>query len=234
MISGIYQIRCLVNGRVYIGSAVAIERRWRDHRSQLDRGIHHSRYLQRAWLKYGPDQFAFEVLEIVDNPADLVQIEQTYINNAKSYLQGWGFNMSPTAGSQFGVKRSPETRARISAATSRSRVGMKHSEETRAKMSAAGMGRKLSEEAKAKISAARTGKKLSEEHRAKIGATQKGRTLSPEVRTKMSTARRRRPPPSPETRAKISEAMKGHQISAETRAKISAIHKARAKAARLG
>lgn len=40
--SGIYQIRNLVNGKVYVGSAVNLQHRRREHRSDLRNGNHHS------------------------------------------------------------------------------------------------------------------------------------------------------------------------------------------------
>ena len=62
--SGIYQIRNLVNGKVYVGSAVNLQHRRREHRSDLRNGNHHSIKLQRAYNKYGESSFAFEILEI--------------------------------------------------------------------------------------------------------------------------------------------------------------------------
>ena len=49
--SAIYGIRHIASGRIYVGSAVRTNARWRQHRSQLQRGTHHSRYLQAAWSK---------------------------------------------------------------------------------------------------------------------------------------------------------------------------------------
>jgi len=55
-----------------VGSAVRTNARWRQHRSQLQRGTHHSRYLQAAWSKYGAEGFEFVVLEIVPTPDELL------------------------------------------------------------------------------------------------------------------------------------------------------------------
>jgi hypothetical protein len=82
--------------------------------------------------------------------------------------------------------QSPETRARIGAASK----GRKPSPETRAKISAAVSaalkGRKPSPETRAKLSAAKSNQ--SPETRAKIGAAGKGRIFSPEARAKISAA----------------------------------------------
>ena len=40
--SGIYKIVNLINGKVYIGSAVNFEKRWREHRRGLISKNHHS------------------------------------------------------------------------------------------------------------------------------------------------------------------------------------------------
>jgi len=81
-----------------------------------------------------------------------------------------------------GVKRSDETRAKISAAhagKSNHFYGKKHTAETKAKMSAAQAGnqnwkgKKHSAETKAKMSKVKIGRKLSAEHRAKLSAAKK-------------------------------------------------------------
>lgn len=59
--SGVYQILCLPTGKVYVGSAVDLYGRWRDHRRYLRQGIHHNKYLQAAWDKYGEESFEFWV-----------------------------------------------------------------------------------------------------------------------------------------------------------------------------
>ena len=60
MTGAIYAIVFLATGAMYIGSARCLKRRWRTHRRELRAGIHSNSKLQRAWLKYGADAFAFE------------------------------------------------------------------------------------------------------------------------------------------------------------------------------
>jgi group I intron endonuclease len=110
MTSGIYTIKNTLNGRVYVGSSVDIERRWLLHRYHLRAGIHHSRILQRSWNKHGEDAFAFEVLLVVPE-TDLIEHEQAFIDRLKP-----GFNIHPNARSPLGVKRSAETKAKIAQA----------------------------------------------------------------------------------------------------------------------
>src|SRR5438128_6005641 len=51
-VPAIYQIRHTESGKVYVGSAINPRQRWGMHLKDLRKGAHHSRYLQRAWIKY--------------------------------------------------------------------------------------------------------------------------------------------------------------------------------------
>jgi len=52
-VSGVYQIRCKSNGKIYIGSAVNLRQRWDGHRRALRKQRHHNVHLQAAWNRYG-------------------------------------------------------------------------------------------------------------------------------------------------------------------------------------
>lgn len=62
LVSGIYCIENLSNSKKYIGQSVNISDRWKKHISELNRGSHHNDYLQKAWNKYGKNEFKFYVL----------------------------------------------------------------------------------------------------------------------------------------------------------------------------
>lgn len=79
--SGIYQIRNLLNGRVYIGSSKEFKSRYRHHLTSLKRGTHHSKFLQNDFDKCGSEAFVFEVLEVVIGSLEEIRsIEQQYID----------------------------------------------------------------------------------------------------------------------------------------------------------
>ena len=61
----VYEIRNLTNDAVYIGSTKDFKARKQVHMAQLNTGKHVNTYLQRAWNKYGPKNFAFSVVEEV-------------------------------------------------------------------------------------------------------------------------------------------------------------------------
>lgn len=113
---GIYAIRNIRSGRSYVGSSVNIARRWKTHIWSLNHGKHHSEHMQHAWKKYGPEMFAFEILEEVANPDTLLEREQHYLDLRRANgVYNFGTNARPF----LGVKRAPysaETRARMSAA----------------------------------------------------------------------------------------------------------------------
>lgn len=151
--SGIYEIVNLSNGHKYIGSAVNIPNRWREHKYQLIHGKHHSQYLQRAWDKYSSSLFLFHVLEYCEKD-ELITREQFYID-----LFSPEYNISPTAGNCLGVKASEETKKNISDAQKK----RFSSDENRRKHSVATSNRTQSVETRKKISVAFTGRKLSAE-----------------------------------------------------------------------
>ena len=113
--SGIYQIRCLANGKHYIGSTKSFKKRWETHLRALLGGLHHSRYLQRAWDKHGADGFAFEILELVPDWRNLVRIEQDYPDRIRPWDMKIGYNTCRTAGSTAGVTLTAEHRSKCSA-----------------------------------------------------------------------------------------------------------------------
>lgn len=172
--TGIYKITNTVNGKCYVGSAINIKRRFKDHRNLLNIGKHHSLYLQRSWDRYGKEAFKFSILFYCDKDC-LLFFEQRAIDICRSSKSN-GYNVSPNAENRKGVKSSDETRRRLSESHRGKVSGMKgkhHSPESKLKMSEANTGRVASKETRLKISRARKGKPLSLEHRKKISESRK-------------------------------------------------------------
>lgn len=61
-LSGIYRILNRVNGNCYIGSSLNIEKRYKHHLSTLRHNSSRCSILQKAFNKYGEDNFEFQVL----------------------------------------------------------------------------------------------------------------------------------------------------------------------------
>lgn len=220
-VSGIYEIVNRTNGKRYVGSAVDIAQRWRQHRCELGKGRHNP-ILQRAWLKYGAENFEFRIIEYVADKAALIEREQFYLDQMQPE-----YNVAVSAGSNFGVRWSAETKARMGEASKRvwsspdhrRRMSEVHkayefTPEHKAAISAALSERQITPEHAAKIAANNTSRNKSPEHRAKMSAYWKGRAKTPEQIAKMAETKRGRPahnrgkPMSAEQKAKQSAAMK--------------------------
>jgi group I intron endonuclease len=105
----VYTIINTVTGGEYIGSTVNFKSRKSKHLKDLNRNIHHSKYLQNYWNKYGSDAFEFIIIERVDDSSKLLEREQFNIDNSNSI-----YNTCKVAGSPLGIKRSQETKNKIS------------------------------------------------------------------------------------------------------------------------
>lgn len=189
---GIYAIRNMVDGRIYVGSSTRfLGIRFSEHRKLLRGNRHHSIFLQRSWNKHGEPSFVFELIEIVTDPSALLPREQFWIDKHRSFDKKFGFNISPTAGNSAGRIISAATRAKMSA----SKTGRRLTPETRAKMSASRTGKTLTAETKKKISIAHAGKPHPphpEERKARISASGRGMKRSEETRKRLSLAMVRR------------------------------------------
>ena len=51
--TGIYQIRNIINNKIYIGQSLNIKTRFLQHKQALRKNRHPNQHLQNAWNKYG-------------------------------------------------------------------------------------------------------------------------------------------------------------------------------------
>ena len=62
----IYKIINTTNGKVYVGQTLKRGNlRFNNHRYDLNHNKHHSEHLQRAWNKYGEENFKVELIESI-------------------------------------------------------------------------------------------------------------------------------------------------------------------------
>jgi len=171
---GIYQIRNVINDKVYIGSSQNIfHKRWPQHLMELKKNKHHCDHLQNAWNKYGEKSFTFEKIEDVNKKKDLKGREQWYLDN----IIRWDFDYNSSRDATSGMG------------------GRKHSEETKKRMSKAHSGKNNSQWRKRGKDAPNWKKEFSKETKIKMSEAQKGengywwgKTLSKEHKEKISNA----------------------------------------------
>lgn len=183
--AGVYLIKNRVNGKVYVGSSVNLQDRFRCHKRALNGGFHESRHLQSAWNKYGESAFSFEIVETVGCVDQLLAREQAWIDSLHACDEALGYNICLIAGSPLGVRRTPETKAKLSA----SAMGKQKSSEHRAALSIA-MKRRFTDPKQRELAAEYgrmvkpwlKGQTMPEELKRKLSCLAKERALTPEGR----------------------------------------------------
>lgn len=195
----VYQIKNIVNQKVYIGITTRDpESRWCEH-LQLYCNHNKNFILYKSMRKHGPENFEFCILEQTDNIETLKELESKYIQEYNSYCfqeNSNGYNMTLGGEGIFGYKHSDKTKEKMS----RSNADRKHSEETKKKMSKSHKGKILSKETRERMSEAFKGKSKSEEHRKKLSEAKIG-SKHPNYGK----------PRSDETKKKVSDALKGNK-----------------------
>jgi hypothetical protein len=99
---GVFQIRNLQSGKVFIGSSPNLDAIWNRLRLQLRMGNHRNAELQADWSAAGESGFAFEILEQLeplDRPDytpqnDLAVLEQLWIEKLQPFGER-GYNRAP-------------------------------------------------------------------------------------------------------------------------------------------
>lgn len=90
---GVFQIRNMVNEKVFVGSALNLPGIFNRHRFELQMGGHKNLSLQSEWKEFGADKFAFEILDelapvsdpLHDYREDLTHLEDLWLEKLKPY-----------------------------------------------------------------------------------------------------------------------------------------------------
>lgn len=99
---GIYCFRNVINQKCYIGQAVNLRNRFKQHIFNF-KNMRYDNPLYKAFSKYGLEQFEYLVLEYVemqDNIKTILdELEKKYISEYNSYKQGY----NQTIGGDYGI-----------------------------------------------------------------------------------------------------------------------------------
>ena len=169
MESGIYIIRNIVDGKIYIGSAANLDRRLKMHIWLLRNKKHINRHLQQAWNKYREISFVAEIY-LTCEKKDLIFNEQLVIDaSIIRYGRENIYNICLVAGSTLGRKHSEATKIKIGITSKGRWTGRHHTEETKEKIRLNNIGKNkgkvASIETRKRMSENRKGKKFTEEHK---------------------------------------------------------------------
>ena len=110
-ISCIYKITNLIDDKVYIGQTTNYRKRKTTHFAHLRRNAHCNEHLQRAFNKYGEENFAIEIIKEC-GANDLDYWEIYFINKFKACDKRYGYNLID--GGQKYRHHTKEVRAKIS------------------------------------------------------------------------------------------------------------------------
>lgn len=181
VLSGIYQIFCTSNDKLYIGSSIDINYRWGKHIYLLRTECHSNIHLQNCFNKYGRESLEFSLLEdLSGHTADEIRdIEQKYLDSLD-----WDKALNICKDSRGGqiIEEANERRRESLREYYRSNpdallgennpfYGKKHSQSTKDSISRANSGKTRSEEfkkQKSEFMSNRKGAHHSEEHKSKL------------------------------------------------------------------
>ena len=90
---GIYRVRNTVNEKALIGASVDLPSMLNRQQAQLRMGMHSNRALQDDWNQFGPEAFAFEVVDTLKVPPDQPDYDPT--DDLKVLEQLWLEKLSP-------------------------------------------------------------------------------------------------------------------------------------------
>ena len=183
MTCGIYVIKNVEDGKLYVGKSINIEKRWKEHVRSLIAGNHRNNYLQHVYNLLGLEIFEHKIIEECEKE-NLNERELFYVLKFKSKVPN-GYNLtdggdgiiSPSDETRerlvksklgeknpmFGKTASDETLKKMSQSMIGKNKGKHHSEETKAYLrtfvgeKASGFGKPRTEKFKEKLSKERMG-----------------------------------------------------------------------------
>ena len=95
---GVYQIRNMLNGKIFVGSSTDLKAIWNRNKVQLNFGNHPNEELQKDWKELGEEAFEYEILsEIKEEEKEInfkkevKALEELYIEELQPFKEK-GYN----------------------------------------------------------------------------------------------------------------------------------------------
>lgn len=96
---GVFQIRNIVNNKIYVDSSTDLIAIWNRHKFQLNNGLHPNTELQNEWTKFGQENFIYEILSeikqeenrTIDYRKEAKKLESLFIEDLQPFNEK-GYN----------------------------------------------------------------------------------------------------------------------------------------------
>ena len=90
---GVFQIKNIINSKIFIGSSLDLDAIWNRHKSQLQFRSHPNKELQKDWNEFGEENFTYAILAEIKQDEDkqidyskaVKELEDLYIDELQPY-----------------------------------------------------------------------------------------------------------------------------------------------------
>ena len=111
MSCGIYKITNKINGKIYIGQSINIERRWQQHiyEAKNCNQVASQYAIHKAFQKYGVENFIFEIIELTSSQT-LNDREKYWIKYYNTYNNGYNETQGGNTGPRLQGEKNPKAK----------------------------------------------------------------------------------------------------------------------------
>ena len=99
---GIYQIRNMKNGKIFLGSAKDLHGIINSNKFQLKNGLHFNKEMQKDFNEVGEDSFSFDILDYLKPKEDL---NHDYTEELKMFEDMWLEKLQPYNSKGYNTKK---------------------------------------------------------------------------------------------------------------------------------
>jgi len=99
---GIYRIKNLANGKIFLGSSLNLHGKANSYKFQLKSGLHVNSGLQKDYTIFGEENFVFEIVDTLEPNEDL---NYDYRNDLKVFLELWIEKLQPFGETGYNKKQ---------------------------------------------------------------------------------------------------------------------------------
>jgi group I intron endonuclease len=99
---GIYQIKNMKNGKIYIGSAKDLRGKINSNKFQLKNGLHFNKEMQKDFNEIGEESFSFDILDYLKPKEDL---NYDYTEELKILEEMWLGKLQPYNEKGYNTKK---------------------------------------------------------------------------------------------------------------------------------